>query len=286
MTRFIAEVSSNHNTDLERCKAFVRRAAEMGCDAVKFQLFRVDRSIAPEILERSEEHRRREAWELPEAWFPELFETSREAGIAMGCTPGHLEAVDFLKPYVDFYKISSYEMLWDELLARCASTGKPVIISTGMAVPEEISHAVEVLVSGGCEEPELLHCTSAYPTPHREANLAAIATLRELTGCRIGWSDHTVEPAVIYRAVHRWEAGTVEFHLDLEGEGAEYGSGHCWLPEEMAPVIRTIRKGLEADGSGEKRPVASEEPDRLWRADPGDGLRPFKSVREEWKKET
>ncbi|MDZ7771596.1 MAG: N-acetylneuraminate synthase family protein [Balneolaceae bacterium] len=81
-----------------------------------------------------------------------------------------------------------------------------------------------MLVSSGCEEPELLHCTSAYPhSPYREANLAAIATLRERTGCRIGWSDHTVEPAVIYRAVHRWKAGTVEAHLDLEGEGAEYG---------------------------------------------------------------
>lgn len=285
MSRFIAEVSSNHAADLDRSREFIRTAARIGCGAVKFQLFRVDRLFAPEILERSPEHRRRSEWELPPAFLPDLAACCREQQIAFGCSPFYLEAVEELEPHVDFFKIASYELLWDELLAECAATGLPVILSTGMAEMEEIVHAAGVLKKHGCEDPLLLHCTSAYPTPHEQANLAAIRTIREETGCRAGWSDHTVEPGVIHRAVHRWGAEAVEFHLDLEGEGEEYEAGHCWLPGEIAPVIRAVRRGLEADGDGAKGPVPSEEPDRAWRADPGDGLRPLKHVREEWKKE-
>lgn len=282
MSYFIAEVSSNHEADLKRSREFVCAAARIGCDAVKFQLFKIDRLFAPEILERSAEHRRRRAWELPAHFLPELAACCREEGVDFGCSPFYLEAVEELRPHVDFYKIASYELLWDDLLEACAATGLPVILSTGMADLEEITHAVEVLREGGCENPTLLHCTSAYPTPHEEANLSAIATIRRETGCRAGWSDHTVEPGVIHRAVHCWESAAVEFHLDLEGEGAEYEAGHCWLPGEIGPVIGDVRSGLEADGTGEKKPVPSEQPDRAWRADPGDGLRPLKHVRREW----
>lgn len=283
MSRFIAEVSSNHAADLERSRAFIRAAARIGCDAVKFQLFRVDRLFAPEILERSAEHRRRRQWELPPEFLPKLAACCREEGIDFGCSPFYLEAVGELEPHVDFFKIASYELLWDALLAECAGTGLPVILSTGMATVEEIAHAAEVLRGAGCEDPLLLHCTSAYPTPHDQANLSAIRTIAERTGCRVGWSDHTRDPGVIHRAVHRWGAEAVEFHLDLEGEGAEYESGHCWLPGEIGPVIAQVRRGLEADGSGEKGPVPAEEADRRWRADPTDGLRPLREVREEWK---
>ncbi len=281
--KFIAEVSSNHHRDLQRSFAFIDAAAHAGCAAVKFQLFKIEQLFSPEILARSEMHRKRKGWELPLEFVPKLAQRCREVGIEFSCTPFYLDAVAELEPYIDFYKIASYELLWDDLLIECAKTGKPVILSTGMALMEEIQHAVEVLRNNGCESPTLLHCTSAYPTPYAEANLAAIETVRQATGCEVGWSDHTVEQAVIHRAIHHWGASVIEFHLDLDGKGEEYGAGHCWLPEQIGTVIKDVDKGFIADGNGVKEPVPSELPDRLWRADPSDGLRPLKELRKEWK---
>jgi N-acetylneuraminate synthase len=279
---FIAEVSSNHARDLARALAFVDEAASAGCDAVKFQLFRIAELFAPEILERSAKHRERAAWELPTAHLAPLAEHCAKRGIQFSCTPFYLDAVKELAPYVAFYKIASYELLWNGLLEACAATGKPVILSTGMATMGEIRNAVSVLTRAGARDITLLHCVSAYPAPPEEANLSAIAAIREATGVRVGWSDHTRSPAVIERAVHRWDARVVEFHLDLDGEGAEYAAGHCWLPHEIAPVIARVREGSRADGNGFKEPQAAELADREWRADPADGLRPLRHVRQTW----
>jgi sialic acid synthase SpsE len=280
--RFVAEVSSNHGRDLARAIAFVETAARIGAAAVKFQLFKIDELFAPEILAKSATHRARAQWELPEAFLAPLAERSRELGVEFACTPFSLRAVDVLAPYVDFYKIASYELLWDDLLRACARTGKPVVIATGMATLDEATRAADVLREAGCADPVVLHCTSGYPTPVEQCNLAAIETLRAATRARAGWSDHSVSPAVIFRAVHRWRAEMVEFHLDLDGTGAEFGAGHCWLPGQIAPVIAAIHDGEAADGSGEKRPVDAEIADRPWRADPADGLRPMRSIRAGW----
>lgn len=277
--KFIAEVSSNHHQSLDRCLAFIDSAAEIGCHSVKFQLFKVEDLFAPEILVKSQRHRDRKQWELPSEFIPILAERCQYKDIGFGCTPFSLEAVDILQPYVDFLKISSYELLWDELLARCAQTGKPVILSTGMATLEEIDHAVSCLKENGCETPTLLHCISAYPVNADECNLAAIETLRQRYNLPIGWSDHSVSPAVINRAIHHWNAGFVEFHLDLDRSGEEFSAGHCWLPEQMQVVIAEVNTALQADGDGIKKPSPSEEVDREWRADPIDGLRPRFSLR-------
>src|SRR5215469_11214251 len=279
---FIAEASSNHDRDLGRALAFVDAAAAAGCDAVKFQLFKIDRMFAPEILSRSEKHRARKQWELPLAHLAPLAERCAERNIQFSCTPFYLEAVEELRPYVSFYKIASYELLVTPLLEACAKTGKPVVLSTGMATMEEIAHAANTLKRAGAPDITLLHCVSAYPTPAAEANLSAIAAIRDATGCKVGWSDHTRRPAVIERAVHRWGAAAVEFHLDLDGSGAEYAAGHCWLPDEIAPVIARIRESAVADGAGFKGPQPSELSDREWRADPGDGMRPLRHVRAVW----
>jgi sialic acid synthase SpsE len=278
MVEFIAEVSSNHSRDLERSLEFIQCASVVGCSAVKFQLFRVDQLFVANALP-PEEVKRRKNWELPEEFVPELARRCRELDIEFSCTPFYLEAVPVLEPHVAFFKIASYELLWDELLAACARTGKRVMLSTGMATMDEIRHAVAVLQQSGCKAPTLLHTVSAYPAPYAEANLAATETLRRVTGCEIGWSDHTVEPAVIHRAIHRWGASAIEFHLDLDGKGEEFAAGHCWLPDQIAAVIRDVKKGFEADGNGVKEPVPSELPDRKWRADPSDGLRPLKEIR-------
>lgn len=280
MIRFIAEVSSNHSQDLQRSLNFIDTSAAAGCQAVKFQLFKVEHLFAREALKAKPDLLKRREWELPKSFLPQLAARCQTRGIQFGCTPFYLEAVEQLEPYVDFYKVASYELLWDGLLAACAKTGKPVILSTGMATPSEIKHAVQVLRESGCKSPTLLHCTSAYPTPYREANLAAIQTLRDLTSCNVGWSDHTVEPAVLHRAIHRWGATTIEFHLDLDGAGEEFATGHCWLPDQIAEVISDVSKGFVADGNGVKEPVSSELFDRDWRADPSDGLRPLKSTRQ------
>lgn len=282
MTQFIAEVSSNHHRDLARCFEFVDTAARIGCDAVKFQLFKIDQLFAPEILAKSEIHRKRKEWELPLAFLPELAQRCRDRGIQFACTPFYLDAVAELEPHVDFYKIASYELLWDDLIRACARTAKPLILSTGMATLPEIQHAVAIARDAGCKDLTVLHCISGYPTPSDQCNLAAINTLRTACDCPVGWSDHSVSGGVLYRAIHAWGASTIEFHLDLEGEGEEFATGHCWLPAQMQDVIETIKVGLSADGNGDKLPAPSELPDREWRADPADGLRPMRQLRKTW----
>ncbi len=282
---FIAEVSSNHHGDLERCKRFIDSAADIGCDSVKFQLFKIDELFSLEARQAKPELNERKAWELPIDFLPALSHYAHQRGLKFSCTPFYLDAVSELEPYVDFYKIASYELLWDELLIRCAMTEKPVVLSTGMATLEEINHAVDTLVAAGCRELTLLHCISGYPTPVDECNLAAIDTIREATGCEVGWSDHSVNANVIHRAIHHWGAPMVEFHLDLDGTGDEFKTGHCWLPEPMHKLISQITDATptlnwtQADGSGEKMPSPAELPDRAWRADPVDGLRPLMATR-------
>jgi sialic acid synthase SpsE len=283
MSRFVAEVSSNHHRDLSRCLAFVDAAASIGCDAVKFQLFRVRELFAPEVLARSERHRSRAGWELPPEFLAPLAARCREKGIAFACTPFYLAAVEELFPHVAFYKVASYELLWDDLLRECARTGKPVVLSTGMATMPEVGHAVETLRVAGCRDLTLLHCVSGYPAPPAQCNLAAIDTLRRAFGCPVGWSDHSADAGVILRAVHRWGAAMVEFHLDLEGKGEEFAAGHCWLPGGMGEVIASACKGVSADGDGVKVTAPAETAEREWRSDPSDGLRPLVSRRNDWR---
>jgi N-acetylneuraminate synthase len=280
---FIAEASSNHGRDLSRALAFVDAAADAGCGAVKFQLFKIDRLFAPEILSVSAMHQARRDWELPVAHLAPLAERCRSRNIQFSCTPFYVEAVAELEPFVDFYKVASYELMVTPLLEACARTGKPIVLSTGMATMEEIRKAVQTLRRAGAHDITLLHCVSAYPTPPDEANLSAIAAIREATGCTVGWSDHTRKASVVERAVHHWDASVVEFHFDLDGKGAEFAAGHCWLPEEIAPVIARVREAFTADGTGFKGPQPSELPDRDWRADPSDGMRPLRHIRVGWK---
>src|ERR1700759_544898 len=159
---FIAEASSNHGRDLSRAKAFVDAAADAGCDAVKFQLFKIDRMFAPEILAQSEKHRARRDWELPREHLAPLAEHCLKRGILFSCTPFYVEAVEELRPFVAFYKVASYELLVTGLLEACARTGKPIVLSTGMATMPEIVRAVEILRAAGARDVTLLHCVSAY----------------------------------------------------------------------------------------------------------------------------
>ncbi len=279
---FIAEVSSNHSKDLNRSLNFVDTAAAIGCSSVKFQLFKIDQLFAPEILSKSNEIAARKNWELPLEFLAPLSNRCKEKGIEFSCTPFYLKAVEELFDFVDFYKIASYELLWDELLIECAKTKKPIILSTGMATLEEIEHAVKILKNSGCDNLTLLHCVSSYPSPHQESNLSAIEAMRNLFNCEVGWSDHSFNSGVLYRSIFKWNASAIEFHIDLEGEGEEFSSGHCWLPNQIAEVIKNIDYGFESDGDGVKVPADCESIERVWRADPSDGLRPLLKTRKNY----
>ena len=288
--RFVAEISSNHNRDLRRAKQFIEAAAEIGCDAVKFQLFKIEELFAPEILHNSASHRKRRDWELPIEYIQPLSAHAHDLGLEFGCTPFYLDAVDILEPYVDFYKIASYEILWKELFMKCSSTGKPIVFSIGMATLDEIEDAIVTIKMGKTNSVSILHCNSAYPSPIKDSNLNTIHYLRDKLKdivkpirLNVGWSDHSCDPAVVYRAVHHHHASEIEFHLDLDGKGDEFSAGHCWLPEEIETVIHSVQNGFNADGESGVYISKSEEPDRNWRADPSDGLRPFKSVRKNFK---
>jgi len=280
MVKFIAEISSNHNGDLERSKKLIEVSKVCGFDAVKFQLFKVEELFSPEALRANPTLSDRKRWELPVEHLPILADFARGLGLEFSCTPFYLDAVDELAPYCDFLKIASYELLWHELASKCAATGLPLVMSTGMASIDEIDNAVEnIRIHFPQVELTLLHAVSSYPAPAVECNLSAIQSLSTRYELGVGWSDHTVSSGVVNRAVHRFGAVAVEMHVDLDGSGFEFDAGHCWLPQQAQHLISDIRAGVSSDGDGIKKPVPAEIPDRTWRADPSDGLRPLLEIR-------
>src|SRR3984957_11287204 len=152
----IAEAPSNHGRECARGLAFGDAAADAGCDAVKFQLFKIARMFAPEILRQSPKHRARVEWELPPGHLAPLADRCRQRGIQFSCTPFYLEAVKELEPHVDFYKVASYELLVGDLLKACVATGKPVVLSTGMATMTEITEASATLRNAGARDGTML----------------------------------------------------------------------------------------------------------------------------------
>ena len=283
---FVAEISSNHNGDLKRCFEMIDATAEAGCDGVKFQLFKIHELFSPEAILKKPDLLKRIEWELKEEMIPALSEYSRKKGLLFSVTPFYLNAVDVLDPYVDFFKIASYELLWKDLFNKCASTGKPMVFSVGMCVPDEIASALDSLKNTTVNEILILHCNSAYPTPIKDVNLSVIKTLREIyTGylpgktIEFGWSDHTVLDSVILSSVLKYDSKMVEFHIDLDGIGYEYKAGHCWLPGDIARIIKMLNEAQRADGDGIIAPSESEIIEREWRADSSDGLRPLLKTR-------
>jgi len=283
--KFVAEVSSNHHQNRGRCLDFVDAAAECGCQAIKFQQFKVRELFAKEFVDGIEILRDRIAWELPEGFNETIAQRAHDRGIEFASTPFYMKAVEVLEPHVDFFKIASYQILWLKLLREVAQTGKPVVLSTGMATMDEIHLAIDALGEAGCTDLTLLDCVSTYPTLTEQANLAMIRTMREEFHLQVGWSDHTVKEDIVVRAVRKHGAEIVEFHFDLEGEGAEFPTGHCWLPAQVRALLAAVEDPAPladthpADGDGKRKPRDCEMDERLWRTDPVDGLRPVEEFR-------
>jgi N-acetylneuraminate synthase len=255
----IAELSANHLGSLERALAIVDAAADAGCDAVKLQTF-TPASMTIESS-RSEFHiadgpwQGRSLWELyeeahtPWAWHAKLFAHGAARGLAVFSTPFDELAVDHLESLgAPAYKIASFELVDLALIARAARTGKPLIMSTGMASDAEVAEAVETARSHGNGGVAVLHCVSGYPTPIEQANLRRLDTIAS-HGPVFGISDHSPGAIVAIAAVARG-ASLIEKHLTLARADGGPDAGFSLEPAEMAEVVRGARQVWSALGDG------------------------------------
>lgn len=278
-TNFIAEISSNHNQDLKRCFKFIDLCSDLNFYAVKFQLFKIDKLFHKKILKKSKNHRDRKKWELPINFLPKISTYCKKKKIKFGCTPFYLDAVDELLPYVDFFKISSYELLYEELLKKCAKTKKNIIFSTGMANYAEVKKAYQIFKNNNAKKISILHCVSNYPAKLECCNLNSIKFLSDKLKCDVGWSDHTANPLIIKEAIDKYNAKIIELHIDLDKKGYEYKFGHCWLPKDLKNLFDFIKYESKIRGIYGKKFSYQEKLERYSRADPLDGLRPLIKLR-------
>ena len=279
-TKFIAEVCSNHNGDLKRALKFVDFAKKNNFYAVKFQLFTIDKLFSNGAKKLYKFAQKKKKRELPRNFIPKIFKYCKKRGIKFSCTPFDISSVKYLKKYVDFYKIASYEMSWPSLLKECAKTGKPVILSTGMSNLNEVTKSIKILKKYNCKKISLLHCVSSYPAQINFCNLNSIDFLRKKFKCHVGWSDHTVSELLVYSAIKNHQADYVELHIDIDGKGWEnIGGEHCWLPDKLKKLMNYLKNEKKIDGFFDKRVSLIEKKERRLRADPFDGLRPIKKYR-------
>lgn len=276
MIKFIADIGSNHGQDWERTASLVRAAKAIGCQAVKFQLFAADRLFAPEFPANREGMRSRE---LPPDFVPRIAELCQAEGIEFHCTPFHIEAVAALAPHVDALKIASYSILDLKLIEACARTGKPVTLSAGNCTDAELQDAF-LAARVVNHRVTVMHCAAVYPAPPSLCNVGKILAYRNKYH-DVGWSDHSRSTAVVCAAV-AMGARVVEFHLDLDGQGAEYGHGHCWLPSEASQMMAAAILAREAVFHADiKRIAENAAAIARWRNDPDDEMRPLRAHRQE-----
>ena len=267
----IAEMSGNHNGSIDRALAIVERAAEAGASAVKFQTYTPDTMT----LDGHQEHFRisnpdslwqsRSLYDLyseastPWEWHEALFEKARSLGIVPFSTPFDTSAVAFLENLdAELYKIASFENTDLPLIAEVSKTGKPVIISIGLASLTEIEEAVETARENGCSDLALLKTTSAYPARPEEANLATIPRMIELFDCTVGISDHTLGNGVSIAAVGLG-AKIIEKHLTLSREDGGVDSQFSCDPDELARLVEEAGQAFSARGEFLFGPTKREE---------------------------
>ena len=277
--KIIAEIAQGFEGNSTYSNLFVKAAASAGADAVKFQLFKIDKLFHKKILKKSKDHRDRKKWELPIDFISKISNYCKKKKIKFGCTPFYLDAVDELLPYVDFFKISSYELLYEELLKKCAKTKKNIIFSTGMANYAEVKKAYQIFKNNNVKKISILHCVSNYPAKLESCNLNSIKFLTDKLKCEVGWSDHTANPLIINEAIDKYNAKIIELHIDLDKKGYEYKFGHCWLPKDLSILFDFLKNKKKIPGYYGKKFSKQETLERNSRADPFDGLRPLKKMR-------
>lgn len=256
----VAEMSGNHNQSSERALAIVDAAAQAGVHALKIQTYTAD-TMTLDINEREflisdkdslwknkSLYRLYEEAHTPWEWHKPIFERCRKHGIIGFSTPFDETAVDFLEQLdVPCYKIASFENTDLPLIRKIASTGKPVIISTGMATVSELDETVRVLRKEGCADIVLLKCTSTYPATPEDSNLLTIPHLRDLFQCEAGLSDHTMGIGVSVAAV-ALGASLIEKHFTLCRADGGVDSAFSLEPHEMASLVVETRRAWQALG--------------------------------------
>lgn len=256
----IAELSGNHNQDLGRALAIIEAAGESGADAIKLQTYTAD-TITMDCRNQYFATQAGSLWEgrtlydlyqeahTPWDWHEKLFQKAEECGLICFSSPFDKTAVDFLERLnAPAYKIASYEINDIPLIRRAARTGKPVIISTGVASLSDIELALQTCREEGNQDVILLKCTSAYPAPYHEMNLRVIPHMAETFQCMTGLSDHSygTEVAVAAAALG---AKVVEKHLTLSRQDGGVDSDFSMEPEEFARMVREIRNVEAALGT-------------------------------------
>jgi pseudaminic acid synthase len=272
----IAEISANHGGDLARAKRIIDIAAEKGADAVKFQAYTADSltldSEREDFLIQGDNpwkgrrlHALYQEAATPYAWFPELFAHAKTRGIQAFASVFCRQSLALLERLdAPAYKIASFEAIDTDLIAACAATGKPVIISTGLCTLADIEIAYDAAKRGGGKEIALLRCNSAYPADPAEANLATIADMIRHFDVPIGYSDHTVEtlPAAIAVGIG---ACIVEKHLIDAREPATADSSFSCLPDQLDALVKACREAYLARGGVKYGPSKREEPSIVFR---------------------
>ena len=254
----VAELSANHNHDYNRAEQTIRAAAEAGADAIKLQTYTADTLTIPcdnqyfkikgTLWDGKTLHDLYQEAYTPWEWHAPLQKVARECGIDFFSTPFDATAVDLLESLdVPCHKVASFELVDIALLKKIASTGKPVIMSTGMASLAEIDEAVNTLRANGTTDLVLLKCTSAYPAPPCEINLKTIPHLAETFHCQSGLSDHTMGSAVAVAAV-ALGAKVIEKHFTLSRAAGGPDSSFSMEPQEFAQMVRDIRAAERALG--------------------------------------
>lgn len=272
----IAELSANHRQSFDSAMKLVHAAAEAGADALKLQTYTPD-TLTIDSSEEQFQLGKGTPWEgkslyqlygeayTPWEWQPRLAETARALGMQCFSTPFDDTAVAFLERMeVPAYKIASFELVDHALVRRVAATGKPLILSTGMASLEEIHEAVDAFRSSGGQELILLKCTSAYPSLPEEMNLRTIPHLAETFGVPVGLSDHTLGIAAAVTAV-ALGACIIEKHLTLRRSDGGPDAAFSLEPAEFKAMVEAIRVAEKALGQVNYEVTDKEAASRIFR---------------------
>ena len=257
----IAEMSGNHNQSLDRALAIVDAAADAGAHAIKLQTYTADTltldihegdfhiSDAQSLWKGESLHRLYQQAATPYEWHKSIFDRCRERRVLCFSTPFDEDAVDFLESLnVPAYKIASFENIHLPLIRKAAATGKPLIISTGMATLSELDEAVRTAREAGCQNLVLLKCTSSYPSTPEHSNIRTIPHLRELFNVEVGLSDHTMGVGAAVAAV-ALGATVIEKHFTLCRADGGVDSTFSLEPEELASLVIETERAWQSLGS-------------------------------------
>ncbi|MDO4434349.1 MAG: pseudaminic acid synthase [Alysiella sp.] len=265
----IAEMSANHNGSLENSLKIIEQAKQCGADAVKIQTYTADtitlNSRQPEFMINGGLWHGQSLYELyqkahmPWDWHKPLFEYAKEVGITIFSSPFDFTAVDLLESLdVPAYKIASFEAIDLPLIKYVAQTGKPMIISTGMADADEIGEAIDTAKSNGCTELVVLHCVSGYPAPAADYNLRTLADMAQRFGTLVGLSDHTLDNTTAIASVVLG-ACVIEKHFTLNRNGGGADDSFSLEPADLTQLCQSSKTAWQALGKVDYGLKSSEQ---------------------------